>query len=195
MVIGVENRIDVQGSNFGRGLLQTMFTNHTHTHTHTYIYIYCSVKLKKVFVIELTVPFEENFDWAHQHKLEKYEDLREQCIRDSWIINVCQGFIANSTFAFLTNFDSLSDKRKHVKKIQDKTLTASVWLWHSHRVMTIQQSLVVSWVTAGVLWVSGNDVSALKPCLNPETLPEENLFEAMLLYENQSLYEPIYIYI
>ena len=31
----------------------------------------CSVKAKKVFVIELTVSFEENFDWAHQRKLEK----------------------------------------------------------------------------------------------------------------------------
>ena len=36
-----------------------------------------SVKAKKVFVIELTVPYEENFNWAHKHKLEKYEDLRE----------------------------------------------------------------------------------------------------------------------
>ena len=36
-----------------------------------------SVKAKKVFVIELTVPYEENFDWAHQRKLEKYEDLWE----------------------------------------------------------------------------------------------------------------------
>ena len=29
-----------------------------------------SMKAKKVFVIELTVPFEENFDRAHQRKLE-----------------------------------------------------------------------------------------------------------------------------
>ena len=36
-----------------------------------------TAKAKKVFVIELTVPYEENFDWAHQRKLEKYEDLRE----------------------------------------------------------------------------------------------------------------------
>ena len=34
-----------------------------------------SVKAKKVFVIELMVHFEENFNWAHQHKLGKYEDL------------------------------------------------------------------------------------------------------------------------
>ena len=47
-----------------------------------------SVKSKKVFVIELTVPYEENFDWAHQRKLEKYEDLREQYVRNAWITNV-----------------------------------------------------------------------------------------------------------
>ena len=43
---------------------------------HTDIIIW-SVKAKKVFVIELSVPYEENFDWPHQRKLEKYEDLRE----------------------------------------------------------------------------------------------------------------------
>ena len=65
-----------------------------------------SVKAKKVFVIELMVPFEENFDWE---QLEKYEDRQEQCIRNRWITNVfpievgCRGFIANSTSVFLTN--------------------------------------------------------------------------------------------
>ena len=37
--------------------------------------VICSVKAKKVFIIELMIPFEENFDWALQCKLEKYEDL------------------------------------------------------------------------------------------------------------------------
>ena len=47
-----------------------------------------SIKAKKVFLIELMVPYEENFDWAHQRKLEKYEDLRKQCVRNGWITNV-----------------------------------------------------------------------------------------------------------
>ena len=47
-----------------------------------------SVKAKKVFVIELTVPFEENFDWAHQRKLEKYEDLREMAFLSKSDANV-----------------------------------------------------------------------------------------------------------
>ena len=139
-----------------------------------------SVKAKQVFVIELTVPYEENFDWAHQYKLEKYEDLQEQCVRNGWITNVfpievgCRGFIANSTSVFLTNLGlPPSDKRKYMEKIQDKALTASAWIWQSHRVTTIWQSLVVSWDTAGALWVSGNDASAPKPCLNPESSSDE----------------------
>ena len=41
-----------------------------------------SVKLKKKFVIELMVPFEESFVRLHQRKLEKYENLQEQCVRN-----------------------------------------------------------------------------------------------------------------
>ena len=103
-----------------------------------------SIKAKKVFVIELTVPCEENFDWVHQRKLEKYKDLREKCIRNGWITNVfpievgCRGFIANSTSVFLTNLGlPPSDKRKYTEKIQDKALTASAWIWQSHRATTI----------------------------------------------------------
>ena len=138
------------------------------------------VKAKTVFVIELTVPYDENFDFAHQRKLEKYEDLWEKCVRNGWITNVfpievgCKGFIANSTSIFLTNLGLLpSDKRKYMEKIQDKALTASAWIWQSHRATTIWQSLVVLWDTAGALWVSGNDASAPKPCLNPESSPDE----------------------
>ena len=79
------------------------------------------------------VPYEENLDWAHQRKLEKYE---EQCIRNGWITNVfpielgCRGVIANSTPVFLTNLGlPPSDKRKYMEKIQDKALTASAWIW------------------------------------------------------------------
>ena len=97
-----------------------------------------SVKAKKDFITELAVLFEENFDWAHKRKLEKYDDLQEQYVRNGWITNVfpievgCRGFIANSTSVFLTNLGLLpSDKRKYMEKIQDKALTASVWIWQS----------------------------------------------------------------
>ena len=83
-----------------------------------------TVKAKKVFVIELMVLFEENFDWPHQRKMEKFEDLREECVRNDWITNVfpievgCRGFIANSTSVFLNNLGlPPSDKKKYMEKI------------------------------------------------------------------------------
>ena len=91
-----------------------------------------SMKAKNVFVIELTIPFQENFDWAHQRKLEKYDDLREQYVRNGWITHVfpiedrCRGFIANTTSIFLTNLGlPPSDKKEYMEKIYDKALTAS----------------------------------------------------------------------
>ena len=139
-----------------------------------------SVKAKKVFVIELTVSYEEKFHWAHQRKVEKYKDLREKCVRNGWITNVfpievrCRDFIANSTSVFLTNFGlPPSDKRKYIEKIQEKALTALAWIWQSHRATRIWQSLVVSWDFAGALWVSAYDASAPKPCLNPESSSNE----------------------
>ena len=141
---------------------------------------YCHLNQKNVFVIELTVPFEESFDWVHQRKLEKYEDLREQCVRNGWITNVfpievgCKGFIANSASVSLTNLGfPPSDKRKYMEKIQDKALTASAWIRQSYRATTIWQSLLVSRDTAGALWASGNDASVPKPCLNPESSSDE----------------------
>ena len=90
------------------------------------------------------VTFEEIFDWAHQCKLEKYEDLCEQCVRNGEITNVfpievgCIGSIANSTSVFLSNLGLPPlDKSKYMQKIQDKALTASAWIWQSHRVTTI----------------------------------------------------------
>ena len=110
-----------------------------------------SVSQKRVFLIELTVPFEENFDWAHQRKLEKYEDLKEQCLINGWAATVfpvevgCRGVIANSTFAFLSNLGFLlSVKRKFIEEIQDKALSTSAWIWQTHAAKSNQQSLVVS---------------------------------------------------
>ena len=75
---------------------------------------------------------------------------------------------------FLTNLGlPPSDKRKYIEEIQDKALTVSAWIWQSYQATTIWQSLVVSWDTAGVLWASGNDVSAPKPCPNPESSSDE----------------------
>ena len=76
-----------------------------------------SVNSKKVIIAELTI-------WVHQWKLEKYEDLCEQCIKNGWSTDIfpleirCWGFILNSTATFLTKLGlSPAKKREYIKKI------------------------------------------------------------------------------
>ena len=105
-----------------------------------------SVNSKKAIIAKLTIPFETNIDWAHQRKLEKYEDLCEQCIKNSWSTDIfpleigCRGFISNATSTFLTKFGlSPAKKMEYIKKIQNKAVTASEQIWHSYRSNTINK--------------------------------------------------------
>ena len=104
----------------------------------------------------------------------------------------CRGFIT----VFLTNLGlPPSDKRKYMEKIQDKALTASAWIWQSHRATTIWQSLMVSWDTAGR---PGLVVMMLQPRNHAWSQSHhlmKALLEAMLLYKHQLFYDTyIYIY-
>ena len=98
-----------------------------------------SVNSKKVIIAELMIPFETNIDWAHQRKLEKYEDLREQCTKNDWSTDIfpleigCRGFILNANSRFLTKLGlTPAKKREYIKKIQNKAVTASELIWHSY---------------------------------------------------------------
>ena len=62
-------------------------TEITSTRLHPDLVIW-SVNSKKVIMSELTIRFETNIDWAHQRKLEKYEDLREKRIKNGWSTDV-----------------------------------------------------------------------------------------------------------
>ena len=104
-----------------------------------------SVNSKKVIIAELTIPFETNIDWAHQRKLEKYEDLPEQCTKNDWSTDTfpleigCRSFISNATSTFLTKIGlTPAKKRGYIKKIENKAVTASERIWHSYRLNTIQ---------------------------------------------------------
>ena len=59
-----------------------------------------------------------------------------------------------------------------MENIQDKALTGNP----TERQQS--DSLVVSWDTAEALWVSGNDASAPKPCLNPESSSDEGFIRS-----------------
>ena len=61
---------------------------------------------KSVLLIELTVPWEENREEAHERKKNRYETLRADCVEKSWICHVIpigyRGFLGHSVISFLS---------------------------------------------------------------------------------------------
>ena len=61
---------------------------------------------KSVLLIELTVPWEENREEAHEQKKNRYETLRADCVEKGWICHVipvevgCRGFPGHSVISF-----------------------------------------------------------------------------------------------
>ena len=61
---------------------------------------------KTVLLIELTVPWEENQEEAHEWKKNRYETLRADCMEKGWICHVipievgCRGFLDTQSFHF-----------------------------------------------------------------------------------------------
>ena len=54
------------------------------------------------YIIDLRVPFEENMDCAHQRKLEKYENLPEQWVKNEWTTDIFPRFYDKFNF-FISN--------------------------------------------------------------------------------------------
>ncbi|XP_078587744.1 uncharacterized protein LOC144868686 [Branchiostoma floridae x Branchiostoma japonicum] len=91
---------------------------------------------KKIILIELTVPWEERCEEAHERKASKYHDLL-QCCREkgwqSWLFPVevgCRAFPAQSTWKLLTALGITGRARKNaVRSIGETAEAASCWVW------------------------------------------------------------------
>ena len=63
---------------------------------------------KRSVLFELTVPWEENREEAHERKKNRYETLRADCVEKGWICHVipfevgCRGFLGHSVISFLS---------------------------------------------------------------------------------------------
>ena len=95
-----------------------------------------SEEIKAVFLIELTVPWEEALDEAHERKLEKYALLQEECIQNGWRCQVrpvevgCRGFVGKSTKTLLSALGFGGRELKHMLvRLSDAAEAASRWLW------------------------------------------------------------------
>ena len=90
----------------------------------------------KIFLIELTVPYESRIETQHQFKLAKYEDLSKQLQGEGYSSKImpvevgARGFVAASTFKLLGQLGIKGQKRKAaVKRISEVAEKSSSWLW------------------------------------------------------------------
>ena len=95
---------------------------------------------KVVLIVELTVPWEANMEWAHERKATKYSDLKVECEEGGWTCQVfpvevgCRGFVGKSLIKLLTTLGIPSRTRQTtIKKAQEAAENASAWIWHSRQ--------------------------------------------------------------
>ena len=91
---------------------------------------------KRILMFELTCPWEENMESAHERKIAKYEHLVKQCQSNGWQASCqavevgCRGFTAWSLSKALSSIGVTgATKRKALKNITDAAQKATRWLW------------------------------------------------------------------
>ena len=78
-----------------------------------------SRKSKAVILCELTCPWEENAEWAHERKLAKYEELKNQMMDNGWSVRLyavevgCRGFASRTLRGFLKD---MGCSNRNIKK-------------------------------------------------------------------------------
>lgn len=96
-----------------------------------------SAQQKSIITIELTVPWEEGCEEAHERKRAKYTELLEMCRERgwrTWLFPVevgCRGFPAQSVWRMFKMLGVLGkDRRMAIRRLEEKAERASCWLWY-----------------------------------------------------------------
>ena len=96
-------------------------------------------KKKKVIIVELTVPWEGNMEWADERKLCRYEEVREVCDDHGWMCDVlpvevgCSGLWQSLKYLKIIRASSKQVKNA-VTQLQEAAEIASLWIWRQRRV-------------------------------------------------------------
>ena len=100
-----------------------------------------SDNVKKVVLVELTVPWEENIEEAYERKKAKYESLRAECEDRGWSSVVlpvevgCRGFVGRSTTKFLSLLGVSGRKKKTIiARLQQTAEKSSCWIWSKAKI-------------------------------------------------------------
>ena len=107
---------------------------------HTVIW---SDTVKRVIIVELTVPWEENMEETFWGKKFRYENLRMECEDKGWARQVmpiqvgCRGFISLTTTSYMTRLRPTNRaRRRATRQHQTAAERASSWIWSKVRKST-----------------------------------------------------------
>ena len=95
-----------------------------------------SSSLKKVYIIKLTIPWEDSVEEAYEQKHLRYAELSAEAKQRGWRTEVCQveigcrGFVATSTIKLLRDL-GIRGHSQHlaIKAASEATERSSQWLW------------------------------------------------------------------
>ena len=106
---------------------------------------------KSVLFIELTVPWEENQEEAHEQKKNQYETLRADCMEKGWICHEipieagCHGFLGHSVISFLSKIGITGHSLKVASnRLQITVQYASSWIWLKAKTFQNHHSHVIT---------------------------------------------------
>lgn len=95
-----------------------------------------SPSIKKVYIIELTVPWEDSMEEAYERKHLRYADLAAEAKHCGWNTEVCpvevgcRGFVGTSTTKLLRDLGIKGqNQRTAVKAASEAAERSSQWLW------------------------------------------------------------------
>lgn len=97
-----------------------------------------SEKGKRVIAAELTIPWEDNFDCAHERKAKKYDELIQECRARGWTADCfpieigCRGLVGHSFLAFVGKLET-GCRGILKREVSNAAIRASAWIWQKHR--------------------------------------------------------------
>ncbi len=95
-----------------------------------------SLTEKRVLLVELTVPWEQNIQEAFERKKARYAELVAECQEKGWRATTypvevgCRGYVGLSTNRFLKDIGFTAAKvKKVVRDLAEEAEKGSFWLW------------------------------------------------------------------
>lgn len=92
--------------------------------------------IRRAYIVELTVPWEEAIEEAWERKRLRYANLAAEAEERGWDVRLwpvevgCRGFVASSTIRLLKNIGIRGqDQRKATKQLAAAAERSSHWLW------------------------------------------------------------------